>query len=51
MERAYDELKSIIVDGKHSVLSREEGVALCDKLVDEYRSSPLLQSLKKQFET
>jgi len=51
MERAFDELKSIIIDGKHSVLSREEGVALCNKLVDEFRSSALLQSLKKQFET
>jgi len=49
MERAYDELKSIIIDGKHSQLSKSAGVAMCEKLVDEFETSPFLQGLRKKF--
>jgi len=49
MERAYAELKSVLIDGKHSQLSKTEGMQLCDKLVEEFETSPLLQSLRKKF--
>jgi len=49
MDRAYNELKSVVIDGKHSAISKKDGVLLCDKLVEEFVTSPLLQSLKKKF--
>jgi hypothetical protein len=49
MERAYLELKSILVDGSHSTLSKSSGIAICDKLVDEFDTSPFLLDLRKKF--
>ncbi len=48
-ERAYSELKSIILDGKHSSISHKEGLDICRKLMAEYQTSPLLQNLKAKF--
>lgn len=49
MERAYSELKSVLIDGQHSKLSKDQGIELCDKLVAEFETSTLLQSLRKKF--
>lgn len=49
MERAYKELKGIIVDSRHSNISHDDGVDFCQKLIREFDSSPLLRELKKQF--
>ena len=49
VERAYKELKAVIVEGKHSSISHDAGIKFCKKLIEEFDSSPLLQDLKKQF--
>ncbi len=49
MERAYKELKSVIVDGKHSSISHNAGVEMCRTLIAEFETSHLLRDLKKQF--
>jgi guanylate kinase len=49
MDRAYAELTSIIIDGKHSTHSHKEGLEICHKLMNEYQTSPLLQDLKDKF--
>ncbi len=49
VDRAYGELKSIIIDGKHSTHSHQEGLDICRKLMNEYQTSPLLQDLKNKF--
>jgi guanylate kinase len=49
MERAYGELKSVLIDGNHSTLEKNAGIALCKKLVNEFETSPLLQSLRLKF--
>lgn len=49
VERAYRELKAVIIDGKHSSISHDDGVKFCKKLIAEFESSPLLQELKKKF--
>jgi guanylate kinase len=49
MDKAFDELKSVVIDGKHSNISRERGIELCHKLVQEFETSEVLQNLKKQF--
>jgi guanylate kinase len=48
-ERAYSELKSVIIDGKHSSKSHKDGLDLCRKLMMDYQTSPLLQDLKSKF--
>jgi guanylate kinase len=50
VEKAYAELKSIIVDGNPPALNHEDGIRYCKSLIDEFRSSPLLQDLKKKLE-
>ena len=50
MERAYAELKSVVVDGKHSSISHDAGVTHCENLIKEFNTSPLLQDLKKKFD-
>lgn len=49
VERAYSELKSIVIDGESSSLSHDRGIEYCKKLLDEFRTSDLLQDLKKQL--
>lgn len=49
VERAYAELKSIIVDGGRPSVSYEDGIVYCKKLIDEFRTSALLQDLKKKL--
>jgi guanylate kinase len=49
MDRAYSELKSVIVDGSHSTLSKNAGIAICDKLIEEFDTSPFLLGLRKKF--
>ncbi len=49
VERAYNELKSIIVDGGAPSLSHNDGKRFCEKLIDEFRTSELLQDLKKKL--
>jgi guanylate kinase len=49
MDRAFRELKSVIIDGKHSSISHDQGVERCRKLIHEFESSHLLQDLKKQL--
>lgn len=48
-EVAYQELKQVLIDGRHSSISHSEGVAFCQKLVDEFESSALIKSLHDQF--
>jgi guanylate kinase len=49
VERAYSELKSIIVDDGVPSLSHNDGKRFCEKLIDEFRTSELLQDLKKKL--
>lgn len=49
VERAYNELKSIIVDDGVPSLSHSNGKRFCEKLIDEFRTSELLQDLKKKL--
>ena len=48
-DRAYAELKAIIINGHHSSKSHKEGLELCRKLMNEYKTSTLLQELKDKF--
>ena len=48
-ERAYEELRRILIEGKHSSVSHSQGVQLCKKLLEEFETSPLLNGLKQQF--
>jgi len=49
-EKAYNELKRIIVDGKHSSITHNQGVQYCKDLIAEFDTSKLLKSLKQKFE-
>jgi guanylate kinase len=46
---AYQELKQVLVEGQHSSISHGDGVTLCQKLLDEFETSPLIESLRQQF--
>lgn len=48
-EKAYEELCQVLVGGKHSSISHADGVRLCQKLLSEFDSSPLIQNLKASF--
>ncbi|MCX6124955.1 MAG: guanylate kinase [Proteobacteria bacterium] len=48
-ERAYEELRRILIEGKHSSVSHSQGVQLCQKLLEEFETSPLLNGLKQKF--
>lgn len=50
VEKAYAELKAVLVDGSLPTLSHDEGILFCKKLLEEFRSSTLLQDLKKKLE-
>lgn len=46
---AYNQLVSIVVEGKSSVLSHEEGVAHCKKLIEEFENSEWIHELAGKF--
>lgn len=48
-EKAFQELKRVLVEGKHSSISHAEGVAMCQKLLQEFDTSALIQELRNQF--
>lgn len=48
-EKAYQELKRVLVDRKHSSISHAEGVNMCQKLIQEFDTSTLILNLRKQF--
>jgi guanylate kinase len=49
MERAYRELKAIIVEGADPSLTYQEGQDHCQKLIDEFKTSHLLRDLKSKL--
>ncbi|MCX6119867.1 MAG: guanylate kinase [Proteobacteria bacterium] len=48
-DKAFDELKKVIIEGKHSSLTHSEGVKLCQNLLEEFDTSPLLHSLREKM--
>lgn len=48
-ERAFQELRRVLVEGKHSSISHADGVAMCQQLLQEFDTSPLIQNLRKEF--
>ncbi len=48
-EKAYQELKRVLVEGKHSSISHAEGVTICQRLLQEFDTSPLIQNLRIEF--
>ena len=49
-EKAYRELKRVLIDNLHSSISHEEGVTMCQRLLNEFDTSPLLNDLRRRFE-
>lgn len=49
-ERAYQELCRVLIEGKHSSISHSDGVKLCQDLLQEFETSPLLKSLRMQLQ-
>ncbi len=49
-ETAYEELRRVLVDGKHSSLSHADGVAFCQELLQEFDTSALIRSLRQKFD-
>lgn len=49
-ETAYNELRRVLIDGKHSSISHSDGVKMCQKLLQEFDTSPLLQKLRQTFQ-
>ncbi|MEY4630390.1 MAG: hypothetical protein RIQ81_510 [Pseudomonadota bacterium] len=50
LERAYAELEAIIVGGETGKISGAGGVALCDRLLEEFELSGNILKLKKNFD-
>lgn len=46
---AYTELQDLIIHGKKSTIGKEEGVEICQKLLNEFDNSPWLQKLAKDL--
>lgn len=51
LERAYEELRNIIVFGQPGKIGCEEGVTRCQKLVDEFDAAEWLKALYSQIVT
>jgi guanylate kinase len=49
-DTAYEELRRVLVEGKHSSISHADGVAYCQKLLEEFKNSKLIQSLQDKFQ-
>ena len=49
-DRAYQELKRVLIDGVHSSISHEDGVRMCQRLLSEFDSSPLIKQLREKLD-
>lgn len=49
LEAAYGELQDIIIHGKSGKITNPEGTRLCQALLAEFESSPLLQKLSREL--
>lgn len=49
-EKAFGELRRVLIEGKHSSISHGDGVKLCQKLLEEFETSSLLKNLRQQFQ-
>ncbi len=49
LDRAFEELKSIICEKPSLYLTQEEGVAFCTTLLDEFNHSQWLREIEKQI--
>ena len=50
LERAYGELKSLVLDGQQPGMSAAAGREHCQELIAAFDRSPLIQELKEKFQ-
>lgn len=49
LETAYQELEGIIIKGESAKISKDDGVRLCQDLLQEFDNAPWLQKLAKEL--
>jgi guanylate kinase len=49
LDEAYQELEGIIIKGKNARISKDDGVRLCQDLLQEFDNAPWLQKLAKEL--
>ena len=49
LDTAYAELEAIVIDGKKSKITHEEGIRLCQQLATEFDDAPWLHKLSREL--
>ena len=50
LDAAFDELKSIVIDGQRGKINEAKGQELCEKLKEEYKNADWIQGLRAQIQ-